>query len=84
MSFNLSDSITDSSHLISESISPINLEVSKIFDPAWNSLYEFYKRNFDDIFKTSSHFISYPKFEDVEPNRISKIKEFFLNLDKQD
>lgn len=57
---------------------------NKEIDTSWNSLYEFYKKNFDDISKTSSHSISCPKFEDFEPNRISKIKEFFLNLDKQD
>ena len=84
MSFNLSDSITDSSHLIPESLSPIKLEVFKMFDSAWNSLYEFFKQNFDEISQSSSHSISCPKFEDFEPNRINKIKKFFLNLDKQD
>ena len=80
MSFNLSDSITDSSHLIPESLSPIKLEVFKMFDSAWNSLYEFFKQNFDEISQSSSHSISCPKFEDFEPNRINKIKKFFLNL----
>ena len=53
---------------------------NKEIDTAWNSLYEFFKQNFDEISQSSSHSISCPKFEDFEPNRINKIKKFFLNL----
>lgn len=54
---------------------------NKEIDTAWNSLYEFFKLNFDEILQSSSHLISCQKFEDLDPK---KIKEFFLNLDKQD
>lgn len=53
-------------------------------DTEWNSLYEFFKQNFYEISQSSSHLISCPNFETLDPNRISKIKDFFLNLDKQD
>lgn len=54
---------------------------NKEIDTAWNSLYEFFKQNFDEISQSSSYLISCQKFEDLDPK---KIKEFFLNLDKQD
>lgn len=53
-------------------------------DTEWNSLYEFFKQNFYEISQSSSHLISCPNFETLDPNRISKIKELFLNIDKQD
>lgn len=53
-------------------------------DTAWNSLYEFFKQNFDEISQSSSHLISCPNFGVLDPNRTAKIKDFFLNLDKQD
>lgn len=57
---------------------------NKEIDTVWNSLYEFFKQNFDEISQSSSHLISCPNFETLDPNRISKIKEFFLHIDKQD
>lgn len=57
---------------------------NKEIDTVWNSLHEFFKQNFDEISQSSSHLISCPNFETLDPNRISKIKEFFLNIDKQD
>lgn len=53
-------------------------------DTAWNSLYEFFKQNFDEISQSSSHLIYCPNFGVFDPNRTAKIKDFFLNLDKQD
>lgn len=57
---------------------------NKEIDTVWNSLHESFKQNFDEISQSSSHLISCLNFETLDPNRISKIKEFFLNIDKQD
>lgn len=54
---------------------------NKEIDAIWNSLYKFFKQNFDEISQSSFHSISCPNLEDLDPN---KIKVFFLNLDKQD
>lgn len=80
LSFNLPDYITDSNAHISESISP-NQPEFQIFESAWKALFKFYQSCFDEISQSSSHYISCPNLEDLAPN---KIKEFFLNLDKQD
>lgn len=80
LSFNLPDYITDSNAHISESISPNQLEF-QIFESAWKALFKFYQSCFDEISQSSSHYISCPNLGDLAPN---KIKEFFLNLDKQD
>lgn len=53
-------------------------------DSLWNPLYEFYKKNFDEILHSSSNLNPCPDFEVLDPNRTAKIKDFFLNLDKQD
>lgn len=53
-------------------------------DSLWNPLYEFYKKNFDEILLSSSNLNPCPDFEVLDPNRTAKIKDFFLNLDKQD
>lgn len=57
---------------------------NKEIDTVWDSLYEFFKQNFDEISQSSPHLISYPNFKVLDPNRTAKIKAFFLNLDKQD